>query len=262
LQFLLTYKFNQDHIELLFGSIRAKGGFNNNPTVAQFEAAYKSIIINAEVKCPSTANALALDDTSILRISSAPLKKKDEQSEMLDLLCAAGTEIIETEDIFDIYEHRNYLNDVVTYIAGFVVYKIKKNILCAVCEKSLGTKESGSALIGRKNRGGLIQPNPDVIDICKIAERVIRGYQKIDGSNIVKRITIECMRKININKYFISLSNHFLEQEPFNNHLLQLLKLIMHIYITLRIHHINSSTNSIDQKIRTFYTKLILFEHQ
>lgn len=40
---------------------------------------------------------------------------------MLDLLCAAGTEIIETEDILDIYEHRNYLNDVLTYIAGFVV---------------------------------------------------------------------------------------------------------------------------------------------
>jgi len=59
LQFLLTYKFNQDHIELLFGAIRAKGGFNNNPTLEQFEAAYKSIIINAEVKCPPTANALA-----------------------------------------------------------------------------------------------------------------------------------------------------------------------------------------------------------
>lgn len=72
---------------------------------------------------------------------------------MLDLLCAAGTEIIETEDILDIYEHRNYLNYVVTYIAGFVVYKIKKNILFTVCEKSLGTKESGSTLIGRKNRG-------------------------------------------------------------------------------------------------------------
>ena len=70
---------------------------------------------------------------------------------MLDLLCAAGTEIIETEDILDIYENRNYLDDVVTYIAGFVVYKIKKKILCTVCEKSLGTKESGSALIGRKN---------------------------------------------------------------------------------------------------------------
>jgi len=41
---------------------------------------------------------------------------------MLDLLCVAGTEIIDTEDIVDIYEHRNYLNDVVTTII--------KNRLC------------------------------------------------------------------------------------------------------------------------------------
>jgi len=66
LKFLLTYKFNQEHLELLFGAIRSKRSFKFNPTVAQFEAAYKSIIINEKVKCPSTANALALDNTSIL----------------------------------------------------------------------------------------------------------------------------------------------------------------------------------------------------
>ena len=30
-KYLLTYKFSQDHIELLFSCIRAKGGWNNNP---------------------------------------------------------------------------------------------------------------------------------------------------------------------------------------------------------------------------------------
>lgn len=149
-----------------------------------------------------------------------------------------------------------------TYIAEFVLYKVKKKILCTFYEKSLETNESVFVLIEPKNRGCLILPNHDVIEICKIAERVIRGYQRIDGLNVANRITIECMRKININKYLISSTNHFLEQEPINNHLLQLIKLIMNIYITLRLHHINSSTNSIYQKIRTFYTKLILFKHQ
>lgn len=49
LSFILTYKFSQDHIEMLFSAIRAKGGFNNNPTVSQFEAAYKSIIVHSEI---------------------------------------------------------------------------------------------------------------------------------------------------------------------------------------------------------------------
>jgi len=50
---------------MLFSAIRAKGGFNNNPTVAQYEAAYKSIIVHAEVK---SLSSMALDDTSILRV--------------------------------------------------------------------------------------------------------------------------------------------------------------------------------------------------
>lgn len=36
LEYLLTYKLCQDHIENLFSSIRSCGGFNNNPSCTQF----------------------------------------------------------------------------------------------------------------------------------------------------------------------------------------------------------------------------------
>ena len=39
LKYVLTYKFSQDHIELLFSKIRLKGGHNNNPTVIQLKSA-------------------------------------------------------------------------------------------------------------------------------------------------------------------------------------------------------------------------------
>lgn len=77
LSFFLTYKFSQDHIEMLFSAIWAKGGFNNNPTVSQFEAAYKSMIVHSEIKSSSNANCMALDDTTILRVSSSNIKVKD-----------------------------------------------------------------------------------------------------------------------------------------------------------------------------------------
>lgn len=32
LKYIPCYKFSQDHLELLFGCIRAHGGCNNNPT--------------------------------------------------------------------------------------------------------------------------------------------------------------------------------------------------------------------------------------
>ena len=41
LKFIPTYKLNQDHIELFFGTSPSQGGYNNNPTCRQFIAAYK-----------------------------------------------------------------------------------------------------------------------------------------------------------------------------------------------------------------------------
>jgi len=45
MEYLLTYKLSQDHLELLFGAVRASLGYNNNPSVVQFEAAIKRIIV-------------------------------------------------------------------------------------------------------------------------------------------------------------------------------------------------------------------------
>ncbi|KAL4156059.1 hypothetical protein QTP88_000094 [Uroleucon formosanum] len=111
---------NVDHIEMLFSAIRAKGGFNNNPTVSQFEAAYKSIIVHSEIKSSSSANCMALDDTTILTVSSSNIKVKDTQSELLDLLCVAGTDDLENDNLVSVYQHSNFINDVVACIAGFV----------------------------------------------------------------------------------------------------------------------------------------------
>ena len=48
-EYLLTYKFSQDHLELLFSCIRAMLGFNNNPDVMQFKAALKKILLRVSV---------------------------------------------------------------------------------------------------------------------------------------------------------------------------------------------------------------------
>ncbi|KYQ48535.1 THAP domain-containing protein 9 [Trachymyrmex zeteki] len=44
-KYLLTYKFSQDHAEILFGKIRSRHGFNNNPNVLQFKYATKQILM-------------------------------------------------------------------------------------------------------------------------------------------------------------------------------------------------------------------------
>lgn len=55
LEYLLTYKLNQDHLETFFSAIRSRGGFNNNPSAKHFEASYKRLLVRHEVKAAKTA---------------------------------------------------------------------------------------------------------------------------------------------------------------------------------------------------------------
>jgi len=184
--FSLNILYLTGHLRPRYSS---KGGFNNNPTVAQFEAAYKSIIVHAEVKSPSSANCMALDDTSILIVSSTMNKTDNSQSELLNLLCSAGTDIEEDDDIITLYQHGKFIDDIVSYTAGFVVRKMTRVLLCEICLEELTSDKSASMLLDKKNRVGLITPSNDVISLCKIAEKVIRNYQGICQNNVVNKMT-------------------------------------------------------------------------
>ena len=69
LRFILMYKFIQDHLELLFAVIRAAGGFNNNPTTIQFNAAYKRLFMQSAI-AGTNGNCEKRDSTLILQLSS------------------------------------------------------------------------------------------------------------------------------------------------------------------------------------------------
>lgn len=71
----LGYTFNQYHIETFFAAIRSRGGSNDNPNGFQFKSAYKRILEKTEIKTSGNANCIALQDTSILNITSTQHKK-------------------------------------------------------------------------------------------------------------------------------------------------------------------------------------------
>ena len=49
LNYVLTYKFSQDHLELLFNASRGGLGDNNNPTPSQFTAIYKRLLMRSHI---------------------------------------------------------------------------------------------------------------------------------------------------------------------------------------------------------------------
>lgn len=64
-KYLLTYKVSQDHIELFFNAVRARGGWCVNPTPRHFSAAYKKLLAHHQIKT-SVGNVVAMDNTEIL----------------------------------------------------------------------------------------------------------------------------------------------------------------------------------------------------
>jgi len=65
--YVLTYKFSQDHLEILFGRIRQKFGANNPvvPNVTQFKTAMKQILLKNSIKCRTNGNCNSFDDDPV-----------------------------------------------------------------------------------------------------------------------------------------------------------------------------------------------------
>lgn len=53
---IATYNLLQDALEMLFGRIRACGGFNNNPNVLQFKGAFRKIQYNMRMELSTSSN--------------------------------------------------------------------------------------------------------------------------------------------------------------------------------------------------------------
>lgn len=70
MQYILVYQISQDHLEMFFECVRAFGQQNNNPTVRQFQAAFKRLLLKTEIKSATTGNCIALDDITILSATS------------------------------------------------------------------------------------------------------------------------------------------------------------------------------------------------
>ncbi|KAG8228812.1 hypothetical protein J437_LFUL008733 [Ladona fulva] len=98
-KYLLTCKLSQDHLQLFFGLIRQRGGWNNDPTCCQFKSAFKRLIVRNELKVGKSVNCspqglinmLHVSSTSVAR-SSQFLMNNEEDFHALSCLMAVNRE--------------------------------------------------------------------------------------------------------------------------------------------------------------------------
>jgi len=150
LKYLLTFKTSQDHVELLFCSIRGSLGKNNNPTTREFTTSLKKILLGT-THHSQFANCLLQDDSEIIPFSSS-----------LEETFKINEEVLESEEICQVREYidalpslSEYKSDVLVYIAGYVQRQILSKEQCIHCKNFLLNVKivQTSHLLDIKNRG-------------------------------------------------------------------------------------------------------------
>ncbi|KAL1483487.1 hypothetical protein MTO96_033152 [Rhipicephalus appendiculatus] len=265
--YILTHKMSQDHVETFFGCIRGRGGFNNNPTAAQFTASYKRLLVHTEVTSSSAGNC-SPDLVSILSKSASILKVEDTDTTV------ARRSIMQPED--HDYTHRldipeslsSFSQSVVPYIAGFVARSLGATSMCEECVMALQTEEQ-PALVKHKNRGGLTSPSDDVVSICTAAEKGLRRLQAECTTlkalhSRSRHLVLEILGLLPDKQWFSSLNEHILDSDALDNHIYKLCKNVVELYMKIRIHHMIKEKNRkmTADKVRAVLTKLILFKNQ
>ncbi|KAE8281230.1 THAP domain-containing protein 6 [Larimichthys crocea] len=183
-RYILTYRFSQDHLELLFNSIRASGGWNNNPNASQFKYIFRKLMARCGVVSRS-GNVTAQDDTESL---TATIDTSTSLS-AVDMSSAAGGDLPSPfADIPALVHDHSYLpirfsglvDNALVYISGFVVRRALKQLACDVCRASLVTdaasaiKDQSYHLLTLRNNGGLVIPSEGTVRVVREAESAIR----------------------------------------------------------------------------------------
>ena len=268
LDFLLGHKFSQDHLERTNGAVRSSLGSNNNPTVRQFKAAMKKILLGA-THHGVAENCQVQDDTAI----TTPTFTADSNklfSELFDLDDDKSAVEIYLQSLECNIEKSDfeYRDAILNYISGFIQKKLIKKERCVDCALYLenipasNLKEGG--LIKVKNRGGLVLPSVEIEKVVNIADALYSeiNTDKLFGQkNIVKKIQIETCKVV------AETHPHLLEvldehMGTLGSHKFLMIKNIVGCYISMRGRRSAKMLNENSPKIRMQMTKLILFKNQ
>lgn len=217
-KYVLSYKFSQDHLELFFNSVRRSCGWNDNPTCLQFRNIYRRLLKHVGVECTSTGNCIVRE--------------------------------VECEDVFDcedidLHVISPFVENVLSYVSGFVVRKVLCRLDCVECRlslvatSSLVTSSDSCHFLRLKNNGGLMLPSSDVLTVIKITEQCFRTLSLREVN--INKILYCVFRELEFKQIFAS--NHFAD-----GHFYSLIKLLVETFVNLRHHHscklVNDKKNS------------------
>ena len=78
-KYLLTYKLSQDHLEMFFSCVRARGGFNNNPNALQLKYVFRKVLLHDAITSPDKANAMMFEENLSGSLSETLTIKRNDK---------------------------------------------------------------------------------------------------------------------------------------------------------------------------------------
>ena len=230
LKYLLTYKFSQDHIELLFSCIRSREGWNNNPNCLRMKYALRKMLIRNAITASKNSNCVNF--TGCNEIIPLFHKRKHNHPDKFESKTEEETTAQEDSSEMDFMfknldqeQHSEFVSNVLYYIAGYIVSPIINKIACPACKSCLvsssptdSTKpnehdcssaryhEAGraSAFTHFINNSGLQFPSSSVYRTVEYSEHVFKAMvSSKDDNEINNQANLKEKMIIKVNKYFM-----------------------------------------------------------
>lgn len=273
--YVLTYKFSQDHLELLFGQIRQRGGSNNNPNVIQLKTAIKQILLKNSLKLNTNGNCNTFDDDVMCSIFDFKWNKNvhfdGNESDDNDYNILNRFQLIDNLSPYVQSAKENILY----YILGYIIMKIITKIECDSCRKCLFNEKSDhnyhcsstyAKFVNLRQNGGLISGSESAFKIIIEAEKVLlsltNNLTHLNVPNLNKKIIYQCSNKLTTDHNIFSKldCNSTILERP---HKMVLITVLINRYLSIRLKSFSkqySASINVDSK-RQKYNKLVLFSN-
>lgn len=272
LESIPTYNLLQDVIELMFGRIRACGGFNNNPNIQQFKGAFRKIQCNMKLDLSNSANCRVFDmdlpdDIFYSNIYFVTSKRpkifmdenlyEKQKDQILDELNAV--------EMFDAMENNQHLlNGNSKFMTAYIASSIEKKIMqsnsfhCDVCRLVFNNNEKANAIDSELLS---LKPCVSTVEICNISEIFFKLYDINESRPRFDLRVLYCLIFRAMNFDLLYPNSKF---ECDRIHKYQFIKCIVGQYISTRASHISKQKtfDKFPNIIRQQFHHLILYKGQ
>lgn len=246
-KYFLTYKCCQDHLEMLFSCVRARGGGNDNPNALQFRYTLRRLLFKNSITPSINANC-TVDDYE----STPVLEFRSEKRTIVESNNEDNTEksVEVLLNLIDNSNLSNYKLNIIYYIGGCIVNKMIGKISCKDCCSILLVNNitdhnycvdisQFSAFTTFVDRGRLKYVSHFVFEILKYCEKLfvtmsIESLKNIRKNKIIMYVVQEFYTKFNKMMSPPHPQLSIMSEVP---HEIQLVKSLANSYLNLRFHH-------------------------